>query len=215
MNYLELVNETLSELDTPTIATLTGATGLPRRVMRWVNRIIFDIFNRSNDWSFREGDGFLNTVAGVDTYDLPFEWVDPDSLKSVILQATNIPLHFMDYEDLDRSRSGMPLCYSVFKNQLILSPKPNGVFTIKYTYQVKPKNLVLDTDQPYIPEKWHYVIVDGAVYRAKLFLNDEDFRDQQALYEQGIKLMQAHNRDQLGRETGMEMEAGWIDEHYW
>lgn len=212
MNYLELVNEVLSELDTPTIATLTGATGMTKRVMRWVNRIIFDIFNRSNDWSFREADSFLNTVAGVDTYSLPFEWTDMDSLKSVTLQSTNTPLHYIDYEDLDRSRSGMPVCYSVFKEQLILSPIPNSVVTLRYVFQLKPKNLVLDTDLPYIPEKWHYVIVDGAVYRAKLFLNDEDFRDQQALYEQGIKLMQAHNRDHLGRETGMQMEAGWYEE---
>jgi hypothetical protein len=43
-------------------------------------------------------------------------------------------------------------------------------------------------------------------------LNDEDFRDQQAQYEQGIKLMLAHNRDYFGRETGMQMEAGWYEE---
>jgi hypothetical protein len=213
MNYLELVNEVLSELDTPTVATLTGATGLPKRTMRWVNRIIFDIFSRSNDWSFREATGILNTVAGVDTYSLAAN-VDVDGFKSVVVRESKSPLHYLDYEDWDQRNSitGLPGCFTIYQNQIILSPSPDRVYTLDYKFQVKPTLLVNDADSPIIPEKWQYVLVDGAVYRAKLFLNDEDFRDQQALYEQGIKLMLAHNRDYLGREPGMQMEASWVED---
>lgn len=213
MNYLELVNEVLSELDTPTVATLTGATGLPKRAMRWVNRIIFDIYSRSNDWSFREATGILNTVAGVDTYSLAAN-VDLDGFKSVVVRECKTPLHYLDYEDWDQHNptTSLPGGFTIYQNQIILSPAPDRVYTLDYKFQVKPTLLVNDADSPIIPEKWQYVLVDGAVYRAKLFLNDEDFRDQQAQYEQGIKLMLAHNRDYFGRETGMQMEAGWYEE---
>lgn len=213
MNYLELVNEVLSELDTPTVSTLTGAIGMPKRAMRWVNRIIFDIFSRSNDWSFREATGILNTVAGVDTYGLAVN-VDLDGFKSIVVRESKTPLHYLDYEDWDQRHSitGLPGCFTIYQNQIILSPAPNKVYTLDYKFQVKPTKLVNDVDSPIIPEKWQYVLVDGAVYRAKLFLNDEDFRDQQAQYEQGIKLMQAHNRDYFGRETGMQMETCWYEE---
>ncbi|MBY0451220.1 MAG: hypothetical protein K2X01_11410 [Cyanobacteria bacterium] len=216
MNFLEIVNEVLNELDTPTVSTLSGATGLTKRVMNWVNRTISDIFNRSNDWAFREATGSLTTVAGVDTYSLA-STVDVDSFKTLVLRDTKIPLTYLDYEDWDQrnSTSGIPGCYTIFQNQIILSPKPDKAYTLDYRHQVKPVKLVNDTDTPIIPDKWHHVILDGSTYRAKLFLNDEDFRDQQALYEQGIKLMLSHNRDFLGRESGMKMEDGWVDSSNW
>jgi hypothetical protein len=160
MNYLELVNEVLSELDTPTVATLTGATGLPKRAMRWVNRIIFDIFSRSNDWSFREATGILNTVAGVDTYSLAAN-VDLDGFKSLVVRESKTPLHYLDYEDWDERNSitGLPGCFTIYQNQIILSPAPDRVYTLDYKFQVKPTPLVTDADSPIIPEKWQYVLI--------------------------------------------------------
>lgn len=213
MNFLEIVNEVLNELDTPTVTTLSGATGLTKRVMNWVNRTLSDLYNRSNDWSFREASGSLTTVVGIESYSLAAT-VDVDSLKTVVLRDTKMPLTYVDYEDWERlgTVSGLPGCYTLFQNQLLLSPKPNKAYTLDYRFQVKLTKLVNDTDTPMIPDKWHHVIVDGSTHRAKLFLNDEDFRDQQALYEQGIKLMLAHNRDYLNRETGMQMEDAWGEE---
>lgn len=208
MNFLTLVNEVLSELDVPAVTTLTGSTGMPKRTMSWVNRTIFDIYNRSNDWGFRESSGTFSTVAGTGTYSLP-STVDLDSLKTLFRQSDQVPLQYVDYENWDGlgGLSGLPGYYSVFQNLILLSPVPSQVTVIGFRYQLNPVNLANDSDLPVIPAKWHHVIVDGAAYRAKLFLGDDDFREQLARYEQGIKRMIHHNRDYLNRENGIRPES--------
>lgn len=207
MNYLELVNEVLSELDAPGVTTLVGASGITKRAMGWINQVIFDIYSRSNDWSFREASTTLSTIAATAAYNLP-STVDTDSIKSLTRQNGQTPLQYIDYETWEElaAHSGIPNAFTLFQNQLFLYPIPDSAYTLTYRYQRNPVRLVNDTDTPAIFDKWHYVIVHGAAYKAKLFLNDEDQQDQRVIYEQGVKKMLNHNRDMLGRVTGMNPE---------
>jgi hypothetical protein len=208
MNYLELVNEVLQELDAQPVATLVGATGLVRRAMTWVNRTMVDIASRSNDWSFREAETTLNMTPNVAMVALP-NTVDADTIKTVADAATGVPLASVDYEFWETLSlaSGPPLVYSLFSQQLLLYPTPTQAGSLVLRYQLNPVKLVNNTDLPLIPEKWHHVIVSGAVFYGKLFLSDPDYKDQFILYEQQIKSMLSHNRDGLGRHPGMMPEA--------
>lgn len=206
MNYLELVNSVLREVDAPTVSTLTGATGLVKRVMGWVNQAISDLFMRSNDWMFREASGSFMALAGEAEYVLP-DNVDLNGIKTLYLEQTRTPLKYVDYENLKHSSaSGIPQRYSIFSNKIILSPTPGDSFSVIYHFQASPAPLINDTDTSLIPPLWNYTIVDGASYRAKVFLNDDDYRETLARYELGIKKMLSHNRDYFERRLGMSPE---------
>jgi hypothetical protein len=206
MNYLELVNAVLREIDVPTVSTLSGATGMVKRVMGWVNQSISDLFMRSNDWMFREASGSFVAQPGETEYVLS-EHVDLNGIKALYLQETKARLKYVDYENL-RSSSvlGMPQRYSIFSNKIVLSPAPAQPFSVVYHFQASPVVLTEDSDTSTIPSLWDYTIVEGASYRAKVFLNDDDYRETLARYELGIKKMLSHNRGYLERRLGMSPE---------
>jgi len=86
---------------------------------------------------------------------------------------------------------GMPY-FSVRKtdNNIIISPKPDRVYTIQYESFIMPSDLVLYSDVPIIPVTHKEVIIEAALYAIYMFRdNVEEAGTSQSVYDKSIETM--------------------------
>ncbi|MBX2861182.1 MAG: hypothetical protein KTR14_08100 [Vampirovibrio sp.] len=223
MNALQLVNEVLMNLDAEEALSLDSAQGITKRALSWVNTAIAHIFNQSTSWSFREGRGTLSTVQGQEAYTFA-STVDVDSIKFINYADTGQPLRYLDYEEWfkryhlfgyapsDLNLQERPGCYTLIEQQLLLWPIPDQAYNLEFGYQKNPEILGADTDTTAVPDKWHPLIVQGALYFGKLFLGDPDATAQAVILNKGIKDMLSQNRRYGGRTPGLRPDGLPISE---
>lgn len=75
-------------------------------------------------------------------------------------------------------------------NNLLLSAKPDRIYTISYDFFSIEDDLVLYSDVPLIPEPFKQTIVDGAIYHAYMFRDNlEEAQEAKDKYTRGINTM--------------------------
>lgn len=134
-------------------------------------------------------------------YSMPSDLDRIDELRQAI---TKQKIEFIDIRSFHRIIADptaiyTPVYYSLIgldssKNWRIgLFPTPNAVINIQMLYYQKITELSSDTDTPLIPDKWHNVLVWGAL---ALYGHDfiDDYRVKTAMerYEAGVNEMTAH-----------------------
>lgn len=182
MNYLALANRLRAEssISGTGITTVINQFGEYKKLIDWINMAYVDIQNMHVDWDFLRKDLVFNTIEGVQNYSKTGiglsdygEWSLGSmrcylAVSGVRWEQHLTPVAWDDFRDeflfgSMRSQTGIPH-YVTQKpdSSLMFFPTPNDIYTINGEYFRKPHELVLDTDEPLFPDKFHMVIV----YRA-------------------------------------------------
>lgn len=209
MNYLELANAMLKRLNETelTSGTFVSAVGFHSFVKDCVNSSIRDIIHAELEWPFLFTSGTLTLVSGSGVYAIPvsavrIDWDSFHMLSSSALGVESTHLKYIDYdewqqlyraEDDKYITSSTSIPKRVFKTQNLqygFSPPPGAAFVIAYDYWASPNDLSAAGDTTVIPARYHWTIVDGAMYHLYMFReNFESAGIAQQRFTAGIKRM--------------------------
>jgi len=210
MNYLELANKVLQEMNEPEISAASGiaaARGVQKQVLSAINKSYRYIIGKEREWPFNYQDGSFATVDGTDLYDKEtntkvIDWdsfyigttgsddVTPRRIRMLSRAAYRNWYKRDDIINTTDTRGIPRFVYRDKSNKIGLTPVPDDVYQIEYQYWTQPTELVAATDEPLIPEHYQWIIVEGAMMFASRMRSDlETARMAENELETGIKLM--------------------------
>lgn len=129
---------------------------------------------------------------------------DLDRIDEIRQAITKQKLEYIDYRTFHRyiadpTASYTPIYYSMIGLDSLnawrigLYPTPNAVINLQLLYYQKITELSASTDLPLIPNKWHNVLVWGALAMyGHDFIDDTRVKTAMARYEEGVSEMTAH-----------------------
>lgn len=186
--FLDLSQRAASESGTVNGAfpsTVVGQTGRLGKIVRWTNDAWRSIQNAHGSWRWMQSDFTSTAIAsGTRAYSASAlsitrfgEFPIRDDLEdrySIYLTATGVsderPLQFMDYEAFyttamrGTQTNGYPIWFTVTPaNEIALHPIPDASYTLRGPYRKSPQELAADDDEPEMPGRFHYLIVDAAL----------------------------------------------------
>lgn len=181
MNFLQLAQRLQQEVDTSgNDSTVVGAAGEWKRICDWISQSYLEIQQNQKNWNWMRAEISFNTIANQAEY--PFasaplsltdfaRWRDESFRIYYNDVGDEHLLEQMDYRafrdayliSTHRTSYSYPSVITVSpSDSLILALPPNDIYTVTGVYYKKPVELLLDTDEPDIPEQYHMLIV----YRA-------------------------------------------------
>lgn len=188
MNYLQLCNAVLRELNEVELTNVSATRGIQSAVTDFVNKAQRDIINSEVEWPFTIQNDSDTTVDGQRLY--AFE-ADAKTLKwstFTVQETASLPekrlsyISYDEYLDLyhesdtnpDSSGEGLPeYVYHTPDNKYGLSPTPDkATYTVRYAYYATNTDMVINDDTPVIPDRFHDVIINRAKYYAYLLRSD-------------------------------------------
>jgi hypothetical protein len=166
--------------------TVVGQSGEMKRIVNWVNQAWEDIQNHRANWNWMRGDfsfdgtdqkaDYTPAEAGIASRFRDWDVSTIKSYKTDIGVANEFELGEMPYRHYRSiyltgyQAPGVPVAFAVSPSQqLLLGPKPDGIYTISGQYWKGPQALALDADVPEMPEEFHMLIVWMALERYGLF----------------------------------------------
>lgn len=184
MNKLELVQRlSLESSASGTVTTTVGQQGESLRLVTWIDQAWQDIQRMDNQWKWmRKTAGPTNLVQDRAIYapaDAPFSLTDfgdwlPDSFR--IYQGTVDNEQILTQYPYERFRdtyiygttrntNGYPIAITIVPDKsLRVALQPNSTnYFLSGEYYSKPSVMAADTDTPDIPERYHMMIVWGAL----------------------------------------------------
>lgn len=214
--FLTLTNIALGRINEVllTSGTFAAASG-PQLVMQTaINAAISDINRRYQQWPFNYGQQTFSTIASV-TGAIHNEYTPPSTVTVIKWSTFGITrndaavppivattLTELDYnlwasrmrpQDLQLSTGGFSTPRYVIKGDdgnIILSSPPDRIYTIYYDAWSDPLALVNFGDICAIPDKYNYVLVDGAMYYGYDFRSDQGAQDRaKAKFDSGVQEM--------------------------
>jgi len=185
---LQLINEVLRRTGQQEVTTLSNATTPTVQAIDFLNETYFEMLQRLKVQALTKA-GSITTSAGVVAY-TPAADHDPDGLLPDSLQAENSQQRLREVAytyplEHGENVSGPPAYFYRSSGQIHLYPIPDGVYTIRYQYRIKPQILSGDSDVTALPESWEKVLVLGTQARLEKFLG-EDGNDNYLLYRDGL-----------------------------
>lgn len=132
-----------------------------------------------HDWPWLQTDETITTVAGQDSYTPgAFNTAHDANGNTLIWHRTDELRDGVDATVLERQSNtelddrwrptdmGKPREWAVYKDQIILRPVPDNVYTIVHRYVRQENDLVNTTDLPSMPASAHAAIADLATFLA-------------------------------------------------
>jgi hypothetical protein len=165
-------------------------TGLTSTVL---NGLINDALKQvavEHDWPWLFTTVSFSTVNGTPSYSVPADWLRTDSLS---IPADGRVLEQRSITDIDRlaTYSDVPVFWTPYGDQLVLGPKPNGVYSIQHRYVRIENVLSADGDKPLMPTALDDGIVTYATVLAYRFTRQFDkAREIQPEYASWLKRTQ-------------------------
>ena len=173
MNFREIAQEvySLSGLQ-GSLDSVVGQSGIKKVVVDVTRDAWVQIQRASKDWTFRRGITSFSTVADKITY-TPSEVMvgspnREDDLSYYLFLTRNGELltkYPIEYLMVNTNENRVPPAWYVVDDSTrnIIMSRPDGVYQIDVMFYKAVQELQLDEDVPYIPEEFHYVIVDKAL----------------------------------------------------
>lgn len=195
MNYLDLCQRLRQEMGASGSgpAAVTNQTGEYRRIVDWISSVYTEIQNRHDEWKWLRSSFTLNTVADDDTYaygnatDVAagtaitrlahWWWMDQSFPMRIYKQSDGVgteqyltPVEWNLFRRLYKigtQASGTPQHVTIDpQNNLVLGPKPDGIYVVSGDYQKSAQVLAANDDTPEMPSRFHLLIVSEALKRA-------------------------------------------------
>ena len=214
--FLTLTNLALGRINEVLLNSATfGSASGPQLVMQTaINATIADISRRYQQWPFNYGKQTFNTVASI-TGAINNEYTPPSTVTAIKWNTFGVQrndsatppivattLTDIDYnlwaarirpQDLQLSTGDFSQPRYVIKGDdgnIILSPPPDTVYTIYYDAWSDPIALANYNDVCTVPDKYNYVIVDGAMYYGYDFRSDQAAQDRaKTKFDNGVQEM--------------------------
>jgi len=189
MNYLQLCNNVLREINEVEIVNIGSTRGIQTSVKDFINKAQRDIINSEVEWPFTVVSQSFSTAAGTSEYsrESDAKTLDFDSFtvqKSGEAERTLRYLSFNEYIEAKNetdtnpntsARAAPDFIYETPDTKIGLSPVPDDTYTVRYYYYQTSTDMSDATDTPVIPERFHDVIVNRARYYAHMLRSDVQF----------------------------------------
>ena len=206
MNYLELTNAVLREINEVEITNVSSTRGVQSSVKDFINKAQRDIINSEVEWPFTVVNQSFTTTAGTAEYDRESDAKTVDYDSFTIQESGDTSERKLKYISFDEylerrneadtnpnasARALSEYVYTTPDNKIGLSPVPDkDTYTVRYYYYQTTTDMTANTDTPIIPERFHDVIVNRARYYAHMLRSDVQF-SQLALrdYTEGLGRM--------------------------
>jgi len=209
--YITLVNDLLRRLNEVTLATSGDGFSTAKNVQAIakdaINNAIREILQDGHQFPFLKTTTTQTLTAGTGTYDLPDDMASVDwetfylqALSSAGNTARSLPtIPFEEYVRIYKAieensgtgaRSSPDLVYQTSEEKFGVTPLPDAAYVIEYVYYKFPADLSAFDDEMIIPDRFKYIIIDGAmVYMMRFRSNEQSAQIHQAKFQEGIKAM--------------------------
>ena len=172
-----------------------------------INNAIREILQDGHQFPFLKTTTTQTLTAGTGTYDLPTDTASVDwetfylqALSSAGNTARSLPtIPFEEYVRIYKAieenagtggRSSPDLVYQTSEEKFGVTPLPDAAYVIEYVYYKFPADLSAFDDEMIIPDRFKYIIIDGAmVYMMRFRSNEQSAQIHQAKFQEGIKAM--------------------------
>ena len=172
-----------------------------------INNSIREILQDGHQFPFLKTTNTQTLTAGTGTYDLPTDTASVDwetfylqALSSAGNTARSLPtIPFEEYVRIYKAieensgtggRSSPDLIYQTSEEKFGVTPLPDAAYVIEYVYYKFPADLSAFDDEMIIPDRFKYIIIDGAmVYMMRFRSNEQSAQIHQAKFQEGIKAM--------------------------
>lgn len=167
-------------------AAVTGQTGRLAKIVRYTNLAWRSIQNAHGAWRWMRSDFTSTAIAsGTRSYTATTlsitrfgEFIVRDNTEedryTIYLTATGVSderqLRFMDYDRFfatfmrGTQTNDYPTWFTITPdNKIALHPIPDDSYTIRGPFRKSPQELTADADEPEMPARFHYLIVDAAL----------------------------------------------------
>lgn len=227
-DYLGLVNDVNARLNEVqlTSSNFASATGFYQQAKEAVNAAIRYVNQSQFEWPFNHVEQEDELTAGTIRYAFPADMKTPDmetfrikrdntlgndTRKLKVISYEEYLDKFIDqeYNDSTGIRDIPQYVFRAPNGEYGVVPPPKEDYTLIYEYFRFPVDLINATDVPNIPERFRYIIVDGAMYYAYLFRsNTQDAVLSKDKFDEGIKDMRTLlvNRTEYVRSTAIQQQ---------
>nr|BDD44814.1 hypothetical protein 43 [Alphaproteobacteria bacterium] len=191
MNYLQLCNAVLREINEVEITNVTSTRGIQTSVADFINKAQRDIINSEVEWPFTVVNQSFTTTAGTAEYDRESDAKTVDYDSFTIQESADTAERKLKYISFDEylerrneadtnpnasARALSEYVYTTPDNKIGLSPVPDkDTYTVRYYYYQTTTDMTANADNPIIPERFHDVIVNRARYYAHMLRSDVQF----------------------------------------
>lgn len=166
------------------------------------------------DWPWLEAETTFATESGEDTYAPPAGWSGTTAL--VIVGGGGVTkLERASRDEIDElftsTGTGRPAYWTIYGDEIILRPTPDGVYSITHRFVRAEQVLAQTTDEPYLPDAYADAVCDLATHIC-LGRSSQDARAVQALarYSGWLSDM-ADNRRRTRRPSRVRVRpGGWL-----
>ena len=209
--YITLVNDLLRRLNEVTLNTAGDGFSTAKNVQAIakdaINNAIREILQDGHQFPFLKTTTTQTLTAGTGTYDLPTDMASVDwdtfylqALSSAGNTARSLPtIPFEEYVRIYKAieensgtgaRSSPDLVYQTSEEKFGVTPLPDAAYVIEYVYYKFPADLSAFDDEMIIPDRFKYIIIDGAmVYMMRFRSNEQSAQIHQVKFQEGIKSM--------------------------
>ena len=209
--YITLVNDLLRRLNEVTLNTAGDGFSTAKNVQAIakdaINNSIREILQDGHQFPFLKTTTTQTLTAGTGTYDLPTDMasVDWDTFYLQVLSsagntARSLPTisfeeYLKRYKAIEENsgtgaRTSPDLVYQTSEEKFGVTPLPDAAYVIEYVYYKFPADLSAFDDEMIIPDRFKYIIIDGAmVYMMRFRSNEQSAQIHQAKFQEGIKSM--------------------------
>lgn len=164
-----------------------GDIEYPNSVVEAEINSVYSEIQQGGDLTFLESGPEEIVVAAGNNTEVSETYLPEDYSKAIALTYGNIKLKELDPRtfiqvQLTDQEVSEPEYYTVYNtNRLLIWPAPEAETTFKLWYEKTLDPLEENTDEPQIPERYHYLIVWGVL--SKLYLATDEEDKFQAVYE--------------------------------
>ena len=209
--YITLVNDLLRRLNEVPLNTAGDGFSTAKNVQAIakdaINNAIREILQDGHQFPFLKTTTTQTLTAGTGTYDLPTDMASVDwdtfylqALSSAGNTARSLPtIPFEEYVRIYKAieensgtgaRSSPDLVYQTSEEKFGVTPLPDAAYVIEYVYYKFPADLSAFDDEMIIPDRFKYIIIDGAmVYMMRFRSNEQSAQIHQQKFKDGIKVM--------------------------
>ena len=209
--YITLANDLLRRLNEVTF-TASGegfdtAKNIQAIAKDAINNSIREILQDGHQFPFLKTTTTQTLTAGTGTYDFPTDTasVDWDTFYIRALTGSNnsaMPLptvsfdsYITNYKSSEDSsgvsgRTVPNVIYQTAEEKFGVTPIPDAAYVIEYVYYKFPSDLSAFNDTMIIPDRFKYIIIDGAMtYMMRFRSNEQSASVHQQKFKEGIKVM--------------------------
>ena len=209
--YITLVNDLLRRLNEVTLTVSGDGFSTAKNVQAIakdaINNSIREILQDGHQFPFLKTTKSQTLTAGTKTYDFESDMasVDWDTFYlNELTSASNTPkslptITFENYTQKYRAledaagtggRTAPSLVYQTAEEKIGVTPIPDAAYVVEYVYYKFPDDLSAFNDTMIIPDRFKYIIIDGAmVYMMRFRSNEQSAQIHQQKFKDGIKVM--------------------------